>query len=59
LSKILIKSGQKVKKGESLFVIEAMKMESNIAAPKDGTVKEIVLNEGNMVTVDDLVLVLN
>ena len=49
------KSGEEVRKGQALLVLEAMKMEHTIAAPHDGIVAEIV-EEGAQVT-DGTVLV--
>lgn len=56
LSKVFVKKGQKVKKNDPLFVIEAMKMETTITATTGATVDSIVLQEGTMVNADDLVL---
>ena len=56
LSKILVKKGQKVKKNEPLFVIEAMKMETTITANEGGAIKAIHLKEATMVGPDDLVI---
>lgn len=56
LVKIFVKEGDKVEKGDPLFVIEAMKMESTITAPISGTVKNVVLKEKTMVEQDDLVV---
>lgn len=56
LSKIFVKVGDTVKKNQPMFMIEAMKMESNITAIADGVVKSIVLKEGTIVNTDDLVL---
>ena len=39
--KINVEPEQKVKKGEGLVIVEAMKMENEITSPLDGTVKEI------------------
>ena len=58
LSQILIKHGDEVKRNQPLFVIEAMKMETTIAANDSGKVKDIVLSPGSMVKTDDLVLVM-
>ncbi len=58
LSQILIKKGDDVKRNQPLFVIEAMKMETTIAANDAGKVKEIILLAGSMVKADDLVLVM-
>jgi acetyl/propionyl-CoA carboxylase alpha subunit len=38
---IHVKAGQAVKKGEALLVMESMKMETTIAAPRDGVVAEV------------------
>ena len=58
LSQILIKSGDEVKRNQPLFVIEAMKMETTIAANDPGKIKDIVLAPGSMVKTDDLVLLM-
>lgn len=41
--------GDTVKKGQKLLVLEAMKMENNIIADRDGTVKEIKVRKGDSV----------
>ena len=56
LSKIIVKAGDEVKKDAPLFIIEAMKMESTITAPKDGVIKKIYLKERTLVEQDDLVV---
>jgi len=58
LSSVLVKSGQKVKKNEALFVIEAMKMETTIASHTDGEIDNVLLKEGEMVFADDLIVVM-
>ena len=45
LSKMLVKSGQEVKKNDPLFVIEAMKMETIVTSLRDQKVREVVLGE--------------
>lgn len=45
-----IKAGDKVKTGQPLAVMEAMKMEHTISAPKDGTVAELLYAPGDQVT---------
>ncbi|HWA37719.1 MAG TPA: acetyl/propionyl/methylcrotonyl-CoA carboxylase subunit alpha [Burkholderiales bacterium] len=47
--KLLVEAGAKVKKGDSLLILEAMKMEHTITAPADGTVKEIHFTAGEQV----------
>ena len=56
LSKVFVKKGQKVKKNDPLFVIEAMKMETTITATFEAAVESIVLPEGSLVNADDLIL---
>ena len=46
---ILVKPGEEVKKGDSLLVLEAMKMENNIKSPADGVVKSIEIEKGQAV----------
>jgi pyruvate carboxylase len=59
LSKVLVESGQQVKRNTPLFIIEAMKMETTITAPDDTTVQGVQLPEGTLVNADDLVLTLS
>ena len=47
--KILVEEGQKVKKGETVAIVEAMKMENALAAPKEGVVKSIKAKERDAV----------
>ena len=56
LTRILVKPGDMVKKNQPLFVIEAMKMESIVAAPVAGTVKQVLLKENTTVEQDDWVV---
>ena len=51
-----VKKGDKVAEGDAVVVIEAMKMEQNILADKNGTVKEIYINEGTTVTPGDVLM---
>ena len=46
---IFVKEGQKVKFGERLMVIEAMKMKNQIKMPFDGIIKKIHVSEGERV----------
>lgn len=55
--KINCKVGDVVKRGQNLLVLEAMKMENNISADRDGTVSAIRVNEGDSVMEgDDLII---
>jgi pyruvate carboxylase len=54
--KILVNPGDEIKKGESLLVIEAMKMETNITASKDGIIDEIFVKEKQQVKPGQLLI---
>lgn len=43
------KVGQEVKEGDSLIILEAMKMDNNLTAERDGKVKAILVEEGEVV----------
>ena len=46
---IPVKTGMQVKEGDTLVVLEAMKMNNNLTAERDGTVKSILVGEGEAV----------
>lgn len=46
---IRVKDGDTVKKGQTIIILEAMKMENNINANKDGKITEIKVNKGDSV----------
>ena len=50
--------GDAVKAGETVVVLEAMKMENDIVAPSDGVVKSIVAIKGSTVNTDDVLVVI-
>ncbi|MFQ9615966.1 MAG: biotin/lipoyl-containing protein, partial [Clostridium butyricum] len=54
--KVLVQEGQEVKEGESLIVVEAMKMETNVVASVDGTVEKIFAKEGQQVKTGELLV---
>jgi len=54
--KVKVKVGDKVKSGEVLATIEAMKMEQEIKSETKGEVKEIFINEGDPVANGDLLM---
>jgi biotin carboxyl carrier protein len=47
--KILVEPGDKVQQGQGVLILEAMKMENEIKAPKDGVVSSISVREGESV----------
>lgn len=56
IMQIFVKTGDKVKRGDKLIIYEAMKMENNLVAEKDGTVKSIKINVGDSVLQGDLLI---
>lgn len=53
-----VKVGDRVKAGQVLVLVEAMKMENEIAAPADGTVKQLCVSKGAVVATGDTLLVI-
>lgn len=58
ICKVLVKPGQKVQVGQTLCVLEAMKMETDISSFKAGTVAAINIQAGDMVAVGDILMTL-
>ena len=56
IATISVTAGQKVKKGDKLLMMEAMKMQSTVSAPLDGVVEEILINIGDTVESKDLLM---
>ncbi len=56
--KVLVTEGQAVKAGENLMMLEAMKMQNEILADSDGTVKAINVQAGQTVKVGDSLAIL-
>ena len=48
--KVLVAADQSVKEGESLLLVEAMKMEFTIKAPSDGKVRKVLVKEGEQLS---------
>jgi pyruvate carboxylase subunit B len=55
--KVLVSRGATVKKGDTLLILEAMKMENPIHSPADGKVTEIFVDTGDVVQNGDVLLV--
>ncbi|MDQ3146347.1 MAG: carbamoyl phosphate synthase, partial [Actinomycetota bacterium] len=56
--KVLVAVGDEVEVGQAVCVLEAMKMENNLAAEKAGTVTEVLVEAGQGVGAGDVVLVI-
>ena len=59
VTKVLVSSGQNVKVGEPVLLMESMKMEQTIVATKDGSVSEILVSEGDTVEVGKIMIKIN
>ena len=57
--KIVAAEGQSVKAGDPIVILEAMKMEIPIVAPKDGVILKITVSEGNPIEAGDLLATMN
>ncbi|EAL1123365.1 biotin attachment protein [Campylobacter coli] len=55
--KIYINEGEEVKSGQVVMVLEAMKMEIEVSAPKDGTIEKICVKTGDSVSENNLVAI--
>ena len=56
IKEVFVKPKAKVSAGDKLFVLEAMKMENNIASPIDGKIKSLHIVQGDRVRKDQLLL---
>ncbi len=55
--KVVSAAGATVAEGDTLVILESMKMEIPVVAEADGVVREIVVNEGDVVQEGDLIAV--
>lgn len=53
-----VKEGDSVKEGQTLFIIEAMKVMNPIKSPRSGTVKKILFQNGHPVEYDELLMII-
>jgi biotin carboxyl carrier protein len=55
--KVLVEEGAKVKKGAVVLIIEAMKMESQVVSPIDGTVAKVNVSLGDDIKTEETLIV--
>jgi len=53
---ILVNEGDVVKKGDTLIILEAMKMENSLKSPTDGVIKKIIANKGTAVEKNQILI---
>jgi propionyl-CoA carboxylase alpha chain len=53
---VTVGGGEYVRKGQELFRIESMKMQSSITAPRDGEIAEVLVSPGQTVETDQVLL---
>lgn len=53
---VLVKKGDKVKRGDVLLLIEAMKLENEVNAPSDCEIVEVLVNKGESVVANQLLV---
>jgi biotin carboxyl carrier protein len=56
VEKVYVKKNKRIKEGDKLLVLEAMKMRNDITSPIDGTIKEIYVKAGSRVAKQELML---
>lgn len=49
IQKIYVKIGDKVKKGDKILILDAMKMDNELLSPRNGVVEKINITEGEKV----------
>ena len=54
----MVAQGQRVQEGDLLLILEAMKMENEIIADRDGIIGELLVQEGNKVEIGQILLTL-
>ena len=55
--KVVVAQGDEVAEGDTLVILESMKMEIPVISESDGTIVEIAVNEGDVVQEGDLIAV--
>jgi pyruvate carboxylase len=59
VSTVPVNKGERVKSGQRLLSIEAMKMETAVYSPRDALVADVLVKPGSVITARDLLVVLD
>ena len=57
--KVLVAAGDTVSDGDTLVILESMKMEIPVIAEEDGTVSEVRVAEGDTINEDDVIAIIS
>lgn len=58
IAAVAVVAGDAVSAGQPILVVEAMKMQNDLRAPRDGTVARVVVSAGQTIEIGDLLVVL-
>ena len=58
IAKLKVKENETVIKGDPILILEAMKMQNELKSPKDGRIKEILIEEGTKVSLKQKLIIL-
>ena len=58
-AKKFVEVGQKIKKGQTIMIVEAMKTMNHVPSPSDGTVKKVLVNDGQSGEFGQPLIILN
>ena len=56
--KVLVKTGDEISAGDTLVILESMKMEIPVESPEAGTVQKVAVEEGGVVQEGDVIAVI-
>ncbi len=56
--KVLVENGASIAEGETIVILESMKMEIRVKSPHDGRVIEIRVKEGDSILEDDIIAII-
>lgn len=59
INNVIVKVGDNVKRGDTLIILEAMKMENKIKSPLEGRISNVFVNQGDKVNTGDVLVMFN